>query len=76
MKNEVKNLSTEMCILRNDCERKIQEVTTTLGGVSGSLNERVDAHVVATMKMTDRISQETNDRARHLLMILRRTGQR
>lgn len=31
------------------------------------MNERIDTHVVATRKMTDRISQETNARARHLL---------
>jgi len=35
--------------------------------VTDSLNERIDAHVVATRKMTDRISQETNGRAGHLL---------
>jgi hypothetical protein len=56
-----------MCTLRNDTERKIQEVTATIGGVSDTLHERIDAHVVATKKMTDRISQETNARARHLL---------
>jgi len=53
--------------LRNDTERKIQEVATTIGGVSDSLNERIDAHGVATRNMTDRISQETNVRAGHLL---------
>jgi len=62
-----------MCTLLN--ERKIQEVTTTVGGVSDSLNARIHAHVVATRKMTDRMSQETNDRARHILMILRSIGQ-
>jgi len=65
-----------MCTLRNDTERKIQEVTTAVGGVSDSLNARIHAHVVATGKMTDRISQETNGRARQLLMILRSIGQR
>jgi len=39
--NEVKKLSTDVCNLRNDTERKIQEVTTTVGGVSDSLNERM-----------------------------------
>lgn len=63
--NEVKKLSTDICTLRNDTEHKIQEVTTTIGGVSDSLNERIDAHV-ATKKMSDRISQETNARAGHL----------
>jgi len=48
-------------------ERKIQEVTTTEGGVSDSLNERIDAHMVATRIMTDRIFQETNATAGHLL---------
>jgi hypothetical protein len=74
--NEVKNLSTDRSTLRNDTERKILVVTTAVGGVSDSLNERINAHVVATREMTDRISQETNGRARHLLMILRRIGQR
>ena len=60
-----------MCILRNDTERKIQEVTTAVRGFSDSLNEWIDVHVVATRKMTDRISQETNGRARHQLKILR-----
>jgi hypothetical protein len=57
-------------------ERKIPEVTTTVAGVSGSLNERVDANVVASTKMTDRIFQGTNGRARHLLMLLSNVGQR
>jgi len=65
--NEVTKLSTDICTLRNGTERKIEEVTTTIVGVSDSLNERIDARVVATRKMTDRISQETNARARHLL---------
>ena len=51
----------------NDTERKFQEVTATRGDVRDSLNERIDAHVVATRKMTDRLSQETNARAGHLL---------
>ena len=74
--NEVKKMSTDMCTMQNDTERKIQEITTTVGGVSVSLNERIDAHVVATGKITERISQETNGRARHLLMILSSIGQR
>jgi len=65
--NEVKKLSSDICTLRNDNEYKSQEVTTTIGGVSDSLNERIDAHVVATRKMTDRISQETKVRAGHLV---------
>ena len=65
--NEVKKLSTDICTLRNDTERKIQEVTTTIGGVSDSLNERIDAYLVATRKMTHRLSQEKNARAIHLL---------
>ena len=60
-----------MCILRNDTERKIQEDTTAVRGLSDSLNERIDAHLVATRKITDRISQETKGRARHQLKILR-----
>jgi len=62
--------------LRNDTERKIQEVTTTVGGVSDSMNQRIDARVVVSRKMTDRLPQETNGRARRLLMILRSMGQR
>ena len=60
-------MSSDICTLRNDTERKFQEVTTTIGGVSDSLNERNNAHVVATTKMTERISQETNARAGRLL---------
>ena len=33
------------------------------------MNEKIDAHVVATRKMTDRISKETNARAGHLFDI-------
>ena len=69
-------MSTDMCTMQNVTERKIQEITTTVGGVSVSLNERIDAHVVGTGKMTERKSQETNGRARHLLMILSSIGQR
>jgi len=65
-----------VCTLRNDTERKIQEVTTTVGGVSDSMNQRIDARVVVSRKMTDRLPQETNGRARRLLMILRSMGQR
>jgi len=65
--NEVKKLSSDICTLRNYTERKFQEVTTTVGGVSDSLNERIDAHVVAPRKMTNKISQETNARAGHLV---------
>jgi hypothetical protein len=53
--------------LRSDTEHKFQEVTRTTGGVSDALNERIDAHVVATSKMTDRISQEMNARSGRLL---------
>jgi len=41
-----------VCTLRNDTERKILIVTTTVGGVSDSLNERINAHAVATREMT------------------------
>ena len=60
-------MSSDICTLRKDTERKFQDVTTTIGGVSDSLNKRINAHVVATTKMTDRISQEMNVRAGHLL---------
>jgi outer membrane murein-binding lipoprotein Lpp len=53
--------------LRNDTEHKLQEVTRTIGGISDAVNERIDAHVVATRKMTDRISQEMNARSGRLL---------
>jgi len=65
--DEVKKLSTNICALRNETERKIQELTTTIGGVSDSLNERIEAHVVVTRKLTERVTQETNARAGHLL---------
>jgi len=65
--SEVKDLSNVIGTLRNDTERKFQEFTATIGGVSVSLNERIDTHVVATSKMTDRISQETNAIAVHRL---------
>jgi len=64
--NEVQKLSSDICTLRNDTESKFQEVTRTIGSVTDSLNERIHAHVVATRKLTDRISQETNGRAGHL----------
>ena len=56
-------MSNDIGTLRNDTERKFQEGTTNVGGVSDSLNDRIDAHVVATRKLTDRISQEANGRA-------------
>jgi ElaB/YqjD/DUF883 family membrane-anchored ribosome-binding protein len=65
--NEVKKLSSEICTLRGDTENKLQEVTKTIGGISNALNERIDAHVVATRKVTDRISQELNARSGYLL---------
>jgi len=60
-------LSNDIGTLRNDTERKFQEFTAAIGGVSVSLNERIDTHVVATSKMTDRISQEKNAIAVHRL---------
>ena len=63
---EIKELSTDICALRNETERKIQEVTTTIGSVSVSLIERIDVHVVVTRKITERVTQETNARAGHL----------
>jgi hypothetical protein len=54
--------------LRNDTEHKFQEVTRTIGGISDALNERIEAHVVATRKMTDSISQEMNARSERLLV--------
>jgi hypothetical protein len=74
--NEFKELSTDICTLRNDTERKIQEVTKTIGGVSDSLNERFDAHVIATRKMTERVSQERMLERVTYLMILMCIGQR
>ena len=49
-------------LLQNDNENKFQEVTRAIGGVNGAMNERIDAHVVATSKVTDRISQEMDAR--------------
>jgi hypothetical protein len=60
-------LSSDICTLHNDTERKFQEVTRTIGGISDAVNERIDAHVVATRKMTDRISQEMNARSELML---------
>ena len=40
--NEVKTLSSDICTLRNDTERKCQEVTTAIEGVRDSLTERID----------------------------------
>jgi len=60
-------LSSDIYTLRNDTELNFQKVTTTREVVSDSLNERIDTHVVATRKNTDRLSQETNARAGHLL---------
>ena len=54
--------------MRNDTEIKFQEVTRTVGCVSNALNERIDAHVVATREMTDRISQEMYARVVHKLV--------
>lgn len=59
---EVKK-SSDMRTLQNDAENKFQEVTRTIGGVNDAMNERTDAHVVATRKMTDRIFQEMNARS-------------
>jgi len=67
LNNEVKKLSSDICTLRNDTERKFREVTRTIGCVSDALKEMNEAHVAATRKVTDRISQEMNARAGHLL---------
>jgi methyl-accepting chemotaxis protein len=55
--------SSDMRTLQNDAENKFQEVTRTIGGVNDAMNEMIDAHVVATRKMTDRIFQEMNARS-------------
>jgi len=68
-------LSNDIGTLRNDTERKFQEVTTTIGGVIDSLNERIDAHVVATRKMTGYPKKRMLERDAYL-MILRSIGQR
>jgi len=59
-------LSSDICTLSNDTEHKFQEVTRTIG-LSDALNERMGAHVVATSKVTDRISEEMNARSGRLL---------
>jgi hypothetical protein len=53
--------------LRNDIKNQFQEVTKTRAGVSDALNERIDAHVVASRKVRDRISEGMNARSRRLL---------
>jgi hypothetical protein len=55
---EVNKLTVEICTLRKDCENKFQEVAGTIGGINDVLHEKIDAHVVATKKVTDRISRE------------------
>jgi hypothetical protein len=64
--NKVQKLSNDICTVRNDTEHKFQEVTRTIEGVSDVLNERIDTHVVATSKMTDRISEEINAKSGRL----------
>ena len=59
--NEVQKLSGDICTLRGDTERKVQEVSRTIGGISNALIERIDAHMVDTKKMTERISQEMEE---------------
>ena len=63
---EVNKLTGEICTLRNDCENKFQEVAGTIGGINDVLHEKIDAHVVASRKVTDRISQELNAREGHI----------
>jgi hypothetical protein len=67
MQIEVNKLNGEISTLRNDCENKFQEVTGTIGGINDVLHEKIDAHVVATRKVTDRISQELNVREGRML---------
>jgi hypothetical protein len=72
--NEVKKLSGDISTLRNDTEHRFQEVTRTIGGVSDTLNERIDAHVVATRCVTGRMSQEMNARSGRLLDDMKECG--
>src|SRR5215510_15773404 len=67
LNNEIQKLSGEICNLRDDTENKFQEVTRTIDGINDGLNEKIDAHVVATRKVTDRISQELNANSGRLL---------
>jgi len=57
LRNEIQKLSNDICTLRNDTEHKLQEVTRTIGGLSDALNERMDAHVVATSKAHNSIEK-------------------
>jgi len=50
-------LSNDIRTLRSDTEHKFQEVTRTIGGLSDALNERIDAHVVATSKAQNSIEK-------------------
>jgi predicted nucleic acid-binding Zn-ribbon protein len=43
-------------------ENKFQEVAGTVGCINHVLHEKIDAHVVASRKVTDSISQELNAR--------------
>ena len=65
--NEVKKLSNDITTLRNDTESKFQEVTRKIEGISETLHERINAHVVTTKKLTDKISEEMNATSVHLL---------
>jgi hypothetical protein len=56
-------LSGDICTSQNDTENKFQEVTRAIEGVIDAMNERIDAHVVATREVTDRIYQEMNARS-------------
>lgn len=56
--SEVRELANDIRTLRNDTENKFREITKTIEGISDAVNERVDAHVVATRKLTDKIYQE------------------
>jgi cell division septum initiation protein DivIVA len=65
--NEIQKLSRDICTLRNDTEHKLPEITRTIGSLSDASNERMDAHVVATSKVTNRISEEMNASSGRLL---------
>jgi hypothetical protein len=69
LQEEVKKLSNDICTSSIGTEHKIQEVTRTIGGISYAMNERIDAHMIASIKLTNRIPQETNARLGACLMI-------
>jgi len=65
--NEVKKLSNDINTLRNNTEAKFQEVARTVECISETVGERINAHVVITKEVTDKLSDEMNAKSKHLI---------